>query len=139
MKISIKEFFSKCDQIRSFLRIWSHLLRKSLWKTWFFVQWSVWDTSRLLDDTSFTITSPSRLEPGQREKINLNFYFHTSLRYLKRIYKCLFNLVQHSDMNGAERPKVKHSIACKIPLIIFLAQGFKYFFVHLKEILLESL
>ena len=42
-------------------------------------------------------------------------------------------------MNGAERPKVKHSIACKIPLIIFLAQGFKYFFVHLKEILLESL
>ena len=24
------EFFSKCDQIRSFLRIWSHLLKKSL-------------------------------------------------------------------------------------------------------------
>ena len=27
---SINDFFSKCDQIRSFLRIWSHLLRKSL-------------------------------------------------------------------------------------------------------------
>ena len=30
MKFSIKDFFSKCDQIRSFLRIWSDLLNKSL-------------------------------------------------------------------------------------------------------------
>ena len=30
MKFSIKDFFSKCDQIQSFLRIWSHLLKKSL-------------------------------------------------------------------------------------------------------------
>ena len=30
MKVSIKDFFSKCDQIRSFLRIVSHLLKKSL-------------------------------------------------------------------------------------------------------------
>ena len=29
VKFSIKDFFSKCDQIRSFLRIWSHLLKKS--------------------------------------------------------------------------------------------------------------
>ena len=29
MKFSFKDFFSKCDQIRSFLRIWSHLLKKS--------------------------------------------------------------------------------------------------------------
>ena len=26
MKFSIEDFFSKCDQIRSKLRIWSHLL-----------------------------------------------------------------------------------------------------------------
>ena len=30
MKFSSKDFFSKCDQTRSFLRIWSHLLKKSL-------------------------------------------------------------------------------------------------------------
>ena len=30
MKFSIKDFFNKCDKIRSFLRIWSHLLKKSL-------------------------------------------------------------------------------------------------------------
>ena len=30
MKFSIKNFFSKCDQIRSFRRIWSHLQKKFL-------------------------------------------------------------------------------------------------------------
>ena len=30
MKFSIKHFFSKCDQIHRKLRIWSHLLKKSL-------------------------------------------------------------------------------------------------------------
>ena len=36
MKFSIKDFFSKCDQIRSFLRIWSHLLNKSLMENFIF-------------------------------------------------------------------------------------------------------
>ena len=30
MKFSTKDFFSKFNQIRSFLQIWSHLLRNSL-------------------------------------------------------------------------------------------------------------
>ena len=29
MKFSIEDFFSICDQIRSFLRVWSHFLKKS--------------------------------------------------------------------------------------------------------------
>ena len=29
-KFSIKDFFRQCDQISSFLRIWSHLLKKSI-------------------------------------------------------------------------------------------------------------
>ena len=33
-----KDLFSKYDQIRSFLRIWSHLLKKSLMQNFFFVQ-----------------------------------------------------------------------------------------------------
>ena len=36
MKFSIKGFFSKCDQIHSFLRIWSHLLKKSAMKNFNF-------------------------------------------------------------------------------------------------------
>ena len=35
-KLSIKDFFSKCDQIRRFLRIWSHLLKKSLIENFIF-------------------------------------------------------------------------------------------------------
>ena len=38
MKFSIKDFFSKWDQIRRKLRIWSHLLKKLLMETSFFVQ-----------------------------------------------------------------------------------------------------
>ena len=36
MKFSIKDFFSKWDQNRSFLQIWSHLLKKSLMETFIF-------------------------------------------------------------------------------------------------------
>ena len=36
MKFSIKHFFSKCDQIRNFLRVWSHLLKKSLMENFMF-------------------------------------------------------------------------------------------------------
>ena len=32
-EISVKEFFSKCDQIRSFLWIWTHLLNDYLMET----------------------------------------------------------------------------------------------------------
>ena len=36
MKFSVKDLFSKCDQIRSFLMIWSHLLKKSLMENFIF-------------------------------------------------------------------------------------------------------
>ena len=36
MKFSIKEFFSKCDQIRSKLRIWSHSLKNSFMEYFIF-------------------------------------------------------------------------------------------------------
>ena len=36
MKLSIKDFFSQCDQIRRKLRIWSHLLKKSLMENFIF-------------------------------------------------------------------------------------------------------
>ena len=39
MKLSTKDFFSKCDQIQSFLRIWSHLLKKLLMDNFTFVQY----------------------------------------------------------------------------------------------------
>ena len=45
LKFSNKDFFSKWDQIRSFLRIWPHLLKKSLMENFIFsavrVTWRV--------------------------------------------------------------------------------------------------
>ena len=36
MKFFIKDFLIKCDQICSFLRIWSHLLKKSIMEDFIF-------------------------------------------------------------------------------------------------------
>ena len=36
MKFSIKDFFSECDQMRSFQRIWSQILKKSLMENFIF-------------------------------------------------------------------------------------------------------
>ena len=44
MNFSIKNFFSKCDQIRSFLRIWSHLLKKPLMENFIFCAVTPWLT-----------------------------------------------------------------------------------------------
>ena len=41
MEFSIKDSFSKCDQIRRKLRIWSHLLKKSLMENFIFCAVSV--------------------------------------------------------------------------------------------------
>ena len=36
MKFSIRDFFSKCDQVRRKLRIWSHVLKKSSLESFIF-------------------------------------------------------------------------------------------------------
>ena len=36
IKNSIKDCYSECDQIRSLLRIWSHLLKKSVMENFIF-------------------------------------------------------------------------------------------------------
>ena len=48
MKFSIKDFFSKCDQVRSFLRIWSHLLEKSLTENFVFCKVIVRDNMKMI-------------------------------------------------------------------------------------------
>ena len=58
MKFSIKHFFSKCDQIRSFLRIWSHLLNKTLIESFIFCAVKVADScefSKILKNVPFFV------------------------------------------------------------------------------------
>ena len=65
-------------------------------------------TSKLADSGSwvgklFTIYekwwnfNPSRFNPGRREKIKINFYFHTSLWSLKRFYEGLWGTTKKCE------------------------------------------
>ena len=47
IKFSIKSFFNKCDQIRSFLQIWWYLLKKLLIQNIIFMECSFWYIKRL--------------------------------------------------------------------------------------------
>ena len=50
MKVSTKDFFSKCNQTRSFLWTWSHLLKKFLMENFIFCALSIklWHLSKLI-------------------------------------------------------------------------------------------
>ena len=73
MKFSITDFFSKCDQVRGKLRIWSHLLKKSVMKNFIFC--AVKDNiSRInftvfLNITQYTFNSFVTFRRPRREKV----------------------------------------------------------------------
>ena len=54
MRFFIKDFFSKCDETRSFLRTWSNLLEKSLMENFIFCAWVSIDLTMLFA-TNFSI------------------------------------------------------------------------------------
>ena len=92
MKFSVKDFFSKCDQIRRKLRIWSHLLKKSLMENFIFCavyisQYSVLITCHNFDSYlgfSQYITSSNNLQ-GHRKNSQKIFVRNGISKYLKRI------------------------------------------------------
>ena len=49
-----------------------------------------WDNYSADTCPTYLHDNPSRPNPGRREKIKLNFYFHTFLWYLKRFYEGLY-------------------------------------------------
>ena len=62
MKISVKDFFCKCDQMCRFRRIWSHLLKKLLMENFIFSavgipdSYSDFDFHLFLSSNAFTYT-----------------------------------------------------------------------------------
>ena len=103
--------------------IWYHLYNfKNVNNSWRSVNFS-----KVASWGVFHVFNPSRPDPGRREKINLNFYLHTSLQCLRRFYeglkgrhktfwsttkKCenknllIFILIRLSEMYGARRVKI---------------------------------
>ena len=86
MKFSTQGFFSKCDRIRRKLRIWSHLLKKSLIGTSLFVQWLQW---------------PPIIKKSKSRIISLtkNYCIFSFMQKVSSIYKCILEIQQILDFH----------------------------------------
>ena len=69
IKFPIKDYFSKCDQNRSFLQIWSHLLKKSFMKNFIYCALKV-----------LTVTWVSTMQKIIFKTIFLNIYLRCLCR-----------------------------------------------------------
>ena len=97
MKFSINDFFSKCDQIRSILHIWSHLMLKiSLWKTSFFGQcWRLLCTSTHFDLHEIYNTFNSNLSLETR-----GVFRYISKAFKRARLKVLLHKIKCRDIDG---------------------------------------
>ena len=71
IKFSIKDFFSKCNQIHSFLQIWSHLLKESL-----------------MENFIFCVVSKAELQPGPSQTSKNFWLSNNNKRLLAVNYSC---------------------------------------------------
>ena len=94
MKFSIKDYFRKCDDIPSFLRIWSHLLKKSLMKNFIFCEVQV-----IFQDFSITDRSGCCQVPliYVVKEVTLNELQH---KQIKLHNKCLPEVNSEHDINS---------------------------------------
>ena len=68
-KFSTRDFFSKCDQIRSFLRIWSHLLKKSLMEDFNFC--AVWEINEVTSKCQTDVLNKTSKKSSKTVKANI--------------------------------------------------------------------
>ena len=64
MKLSVKDFFSKCEQIRNFPRICLHLLEKSIVESFIFC--TMFFLENVLKILAFTLYSFAHIIPEDR-------------------------------------------------------------------------
>ena len=92
MKFFIKDFFSKFDQIRSFLRIWSHLLKKSLMENFIFCTVS---TNQSLCNYIYHVI---QCHCRRQKNYTLSSWYKLSTKQESRWLCCLFD----SNNNGTD-------------------------------------
>ena len=78
MDFSIKDFFSKCDQIHRKLRICSHLLKKSLMENFFSCSAPFYQCSKTAQEMKFSIKD---LVTFTEKMLNGKLNFLCSLKY----------------------------------------------------------
>ena len=67
MKFSVKDLLSKCNQIRRFLRIWSHLPKKSLMENFIFLYSDKFENAQRISNFVSSLS-----EQNLSELINFN-------------------------------------------------------------------
>ena len=117
MKFSIKNYFSKCDQIHSFLRIWLHLLMKSLMESLIFC--AVITEFECKCYSKPTIKVPNYFQGCHLQRQTLSAY---RIRQLVHIWPTLFS---NRSMNCSRKLQVCLSICDLLlpPSIKELSQG----------------
>ena len=106
MKFSIKDLVNKCDQIRNFLRIWSHLLKKPLMENFIFCAVSFEVVLKLLLLTlnnCFAVLRRYIQKPVKHTR--------RKFRYLIEFWTCFWNLRITSIFTLRKIPKF-HLISC---------------------------
>ena len=78
MTFSIKDFFSKCDQARYFLRIWSYLLKKSLIENFFFFAMSA-GTFISKKCQNFKLLHKFILTKNRQTKLDVRYFYENPL------------------------------------------------------------
>ena len=116
MKFSIKDLFSKCDQICRKMQIWSHLLKKSIMENFIFVcsvrNMITYDAELLYDVLNYkSLPQIFNIFKANRYKTELNFYLwkqqFASVKQLSIIYlvDCFINLQVVQQMIAEEVAK----------------------------------
>ena len=75
MEFPIKDFFIKCNQILSFLQIWSHLLKKPLMENFIFLQCKKKNLSWKFQENIYKKTQFKFKNFSRRKFIHLNIFF----------------------------------------------------------------
>ena len=141
MKFSIKDFFSKCDQISNFLRIWSYLLKRSLMENFIFC--AVMKTEGATDEKSASMLQSLDFCKTFKSKQNQDYLLClTFFRALERLHFKQFNTFFRRQISGhlfidcleicqtiVDYVRVSAHIKMIISIMIYF---------HLKIILLDS-
>ena len=150
MKFSIKDFFTKCGQIRSFLSIWSHLLKKSIMENFHFYAACLWVAYALLLQRPFSRNTYGRQVDSNWGLLCICFYpLAIRLQYLQieTLKICLlvhlFSNVTHckvivSAENNRQAKIRTHILWCQRVLLVFFENYFNYLSMYTPKLPSEA-
>ena len=122
MKFSIKDFFSKCDQIRSKLRIWSHLLKESLMENFIFCAVSFINSYINYSNIAWVSTNKTKLKKTiweTKTSWRVSYLIKTDLR-MRPLLNFLLNALNVYQINLFQVLLFMHKIKTTASSRIFL-------------------